>query len=174
MTEDDDLDGQIGGVTSPQSQEFEHPDEGDIEEGQGHRPPSLARRRCRNSPAQGGWMTFSAPSRSRWSANRPIGYELGPSQGPDGHSLPSPPSCSGFCRRERVSFVGNPWWAIDKTLLGCPDRPSAKAISHAIRLDFPQTCGRKQHSRKPRWRAGTGLSAPTRPDLRRRREGNRR
>jgi len=27
-------------------QEFEHPDEGDIEEGQGHRPPSLARARA--------------------------------------------------------------------------------------------------------------------------------
>jgi len=63
VTEDDDLNGQIGGVIAPQSQEFEHPDEGDIEKGQGHRPPSLARRRCRNSPVQGRWMTFSAPTR---------------------------------------------------------------------------------------------------------------
>ena len=64
MTEDDDFDGQIGGFTAPQSQEFEHEDEADIEEGQGHRPPSLGRRRYRNSPAQGRPMTYSAPTRS--------------------------------------------------------------------------------------------------------------
>jgi hypothetical protein len=29
VTEDDDLDGQIGGVTVRQSQEFEHPDDGE-------------------------------------------------------------------------------------------------------------------------------------------------
>ena len=42
VTEDDDLDGQMGGVTPSKSQEFEHPDEADIEEGQAivhrHRP----------------------------------------------------------------------------------------------------------------------------------------
>ena len=54
VTQHDDLDCQIGGAASPQSQEFEHPGEGDIEEGQGHRPPSLPRRRYRNSLAQGG------------------------------------------------------------------------------------------------------------------------
>jgi hypothetical protein len=64
VTEDDDLDCEIGGVTTPQSQEFEHPDEGDIEERQGHHPPSLARRACLNSPTQGRWMTFSAPTAS--------------------------------------------------------------------------------------------------------------
>lgn len=62
VTKDDDLDCQIGGVTALQSQEFEHPDEGGIEEGQGHHPPSLAWRRYRNSPAQGRWMTVSAPT----------------------------------------------------------------------------------------------------------------
>jgi len=32
VAEDDDFDRQISGVTAPQSQEFEHPEEGDIKE----------------------------------------------------------------------------------------------------------------------------------------------
>ncbi len=61
VAKDDDFDCQIRGVSAPQSKEVEHPEEGDIEKGHGHRPPSLARRRSRNSPAQGIRTTFSAP-----------------------------------------------------------------------------------------------------------------
>ena len=40
VAENDDLDGQIGCVPSLQPQQLENPNEADIEEGQGHRPPS--------------------------------------------------------------------------------------------------------------------------------------
>lgn len=35
MMEDDNLDGQISRLSSPQAQEFEHPDECDVKEGHG-------------------------------------------------------------------------------------------------------------------------------------------
>jgi len=39
VTEDDDLDGQIGGVTPLEAQQFEDSDEGEVDKGQGHRSP---------------------------------------------------------------------------------------------------------------------------------------
>jgi hypothetical protein len=62
VAENDDLDGQISCVTPLQPQQLEHPNEAEVEEGQGQRPPSsVLRRRC-NSPAQRLRMTFSAPT----------------------------------------------------------------------------------------------------------------
>jgi hypothetical protein len=40
VAENDDLDGQIGCVPSLQPQQLEHPNEAEVEERQGHRPPS--------------------------------------------------------------------------------------------------------------------------------------
>lgn len=40
VSEDEDLDGQIGRVTSLQTQELEDPEEGEIEKAQSHRQPS--------------------------------------------------------------------------------------------------------------------------------------
>ena len=62
VAENDDLDGQIGCVPSLQPQQLEHPDEQEVEEGQGHRPPSLFVRSPCNCPAQRLRMTFSAPT----------------------------------------------------------------------------------------------------------------
>jgi hypothetical protein len=65
VTEDDDLDGQIGGVAPLQAQQLEHPDQGETDEGQSHRPKSPLEVSGRDFPVQGLLMTFSAPTRSR-------------------------------------------------------------------------------------------------------------
>ena len=64
VTEDDDLDGQIGGGAPLQAQQLEDPEEGEIKEGQGHHPQSWLKRPSRNLPVQDTWMTFSAPTPS--------------------------------------------------------------------------------------------------------------
>ena len=62
VTEDDDLDCQIRGIVTFQLQEFEHSEEGEVEDGQSHHPPSPVRNHRRNSLLEDIRMTFSAPT----------------------------------------------------------------------------------------------------------------